>query len=224
MKDQLRMLGHVLPVMMIAAATTISSPRASAAEPQIPSKPDDTLSASYPVPGDAIFVAVNGMDSNPGTAAASMRSINKALLRVKSGGTVVARGGIYREGADGYATGGTRYVSNLKNVTLQGYLGERAWMDGTEVVSSWQRETDGTYMAGWSTPSLCAGDYYRTHYLNQEKNGPCSHPDAIGGAAFLGDPMMFFVDGAELKEAASRDQLPPDSFFYDWSTRKLHLG
>ena len=59
--------------------------------------------SAYPVPGGAVFMATNGSDDSPGTRSAPVRSLNRALALVAAGGTVVVRGGTYR---DEYTRGG----------------------------------------------------------------------------------------------------------------------
>lgn len=183
-----------------------------------------TLATRYPVPNAAIVVSPEGSDKAAGTAAAPVKTLGHALTLVKNNGTVVLRGGTYREGATGYRTGGTNYVVNLDGVSIQSYPGETVWLDGTEVVSNWSKVSDTDYKVAWSTPSFCAGSYYSRPYASQTTTGPCSYSDAIGGSASVGNPQMVFVNGKEIAEVGSKAKLTDKTFFYDWSARVLHLG
>lgn len=178
----------------------------------------------YPVPTGALFVSPTGSNSAAGTQAAPFRTLAHALDRVKSGQTIVLRGGVYREGASGFATGGTLYRSRLNGVTIQSYPGETVWLDGTERVTAWTRVSGTHYSTPWSTPAFCAGAYYTRHYAQQSTSGPCSYPDSIGGRASLGDPQMLFRNGVELKQVGSLAQLTADTFFYDHAARVMHIG
>ena len=189
-----------------------------------PSSLEITLKTNYAVPAGALFVSPTGSDANAGTQAAPFKTVNFAITKVKSGGTLVVRGGVYREGAAGYSTGGTKYVIQPTNITIQAYPGETPWLDGTEVVSTWTKASATDYKVAWSTPDYCAGSFYTRNFASQAATGPCSYSDAIGGNASLGDPQMVFVNGTELKEVASAAQLTADTFYYDWSAREIHLG
>jgi len=208
-----------------AAAATL------AASSKLPTSTSVVLKTSYTIPSGAVYVSTTGTDTtSSGGASAPYRTINYALMQVKDGGTVVVRGGVYREGAAGYSTGGTNYIvrlnsgKGLANVALQAYPGETVWMDGSVPVTNWTKVSSTDYKVAWSTPSLCGGSYYSRSYSSQTASGPCSYGDAIGGTASLGDPQMVFVDSSEIKEVASLGALTSKTFFYDWSARVIHLG
>lgn len=198
---------------------------------KLPASASALLKTNYAIPSGAVYVSPTGTDStSSGSASAPYKTINYALMQVKDGGTVVARGGVYREGATGYSTGGTNYIVRLNsgkgvnNVTLQAYPGETVWMDGTVPVTNWTKASTTDYKVAWSTPSYCAGQYYSRNFTSQTTSGPCSYSDAIGGTSSLGDPQMVFVNGSEIKEVASLSKLTSNTFFYDWSARVMHLG
>jgi len=190
----------------------------------LPSTISATLRTNYAVPAGALFVSPKGSDANPGTKSAPFKTVNHALAKVPAGGTLVVRGGTYREGAAGVATGGTRYVISPTNVTVQAYPGETVWMDGTVRVKKWHKASKRDYSVKWSTPTLCAGSFYTRNFASQANTGPCSYADAIGGAASVGDPLMVFVNGKQIREVASAKALKGKTFYYDWDKRVLHLG
>ncbi|HEY8524547.1 MAG TPA: right-handed parallel beta-helix repeat-containing protein [Acidimicrobiales bacterium] len=181
----------------------------------------------YPVPDDAVFLATSGDDRNAGTRAAPVRTLNRALALVPDGGTLVVRGGVYR---DWYHDGsGTGHAILDKGVTIQPYPHEQVWFDGTDVVpaSRWQAEGS-RWSTSWSTPSFCDGLYYERPLTQQRRDnsGPCSHEDmaASSRAPIAGDPQSVYVDGVELAQKPTLAEVDARSFYYDWAARRLHVG
>ncbi len=82
---------------------------------------------AYAVPSNAIVVSPSGDDAAAGTLAAPFRTVAKAVSAVPAGGTVVLRGGDYRE-----ALGGIN-----KPFTLQSFPHEQAWLKGSALVTGW---------------------------------------------------------------------------------------
>ncbi len=210
--------------LTLAATPTPASATAFAVSSKLPSTTSSAIRTNYSVPSGAVFVSPSGSDSAAGTSTAPYKTLGYALTKVKASGTVVMRGGVYREGASGYNTGGTNYIPSPTSITIQSYPGETVWMDGTVPVTDWTRVSTTDYKVAWSTPSYCAGQYYSRNYNSQTTTGPCSYSDAIGGNSSLGDPQMVFVDGTEITEVASLSKLTSNSFYYDWSARVMHLG
>ena len=91
----------------------------------IPTSATQTLTQSSAPPAGALFVATNGADTNPGTAAQPLATLAKALTRAQAGQTVVVRGGVYRQGIAGPVDTslGTTWSTPAANVTIQGYPG-----------------------------------------------------------------------------------------------------
>ena len=85
-----------------------------------------------------IHVAPTGRDSNPGTEAAPLRTIQRAADLAQPGGTITAHEGIYRERVDPPRGG----VSDERRIVFQAAPGERVEIRGSEVVTGWQQ--DGT--------------------------------------------------------------------------------
>jgi hypothetical protein len=153
----------------------------------------------YPVPADAIMVSPTGNDSGNGTAGQPLRSVAAAIARVPSGGTVVIRGGTYRE-----TVGQVR-----KRVTLQPYPGEQVWLKGSLVVTAWSTAGKVWRHNGW-TAALCQN---------------CYLPAIIDPAHPLaGSPDMAFLDGKPLREVAEAGQVGPGTFFVDRPAKALLIG
>lgn len=186
-----------------------------------------TLKLSSAVPADALYVAPGGLDSNSGTSAQPLKTLAKAMSKVKAGQTIVFRQGVYREGATGPNIGGTYYYTNFpKNVTIRSYPGETVFLDGTEVVptSAWKKVSANHYTTPWSTPDFCAQAYYSRSLTNQTSSGPCAYHDAVNGTTVLGDPQMVFRNDKELKQVPDTSKLTADTFYYDWKNKVLHIG
>lgn len=224
------------------------------------SNPDDpsNLDASgatipdtdYAIPTGAIFMSTTGSDSNAGTQSAPVKTLNKAVSLVPSGGTIVVRGGtnaspaIYR---DWYYS----YNSNLrtdtfgvisKPVTIQAYPHEKAWFDGTDVepTANWTSDGAGHWYMNWDTPSFCGtlpsattSNYYGTSLTSQNigatgntTNGPCVWRDSSLDPSnpMAGDPQMVFIDGTYVHEVSSLSAATSGNFYYDWTNKRIYIA
>ncbi len=97
-----------------SAASVAASARGGSQNPTI-------RNTNYPIPPGALFVSPKGSDHNPGSAGAPFATIRKALGVAPSGGTVVLRGGTYRQ-----ALGSLR-----RRVIIQAFPHEAAWVRGS---------------------------------------------------------------------------------------------
>lgn len=78
------------------------------------------------LPAVSWYVATNGNDGNSGTMESPLQTISKALQRVNPGDTIFLREGSYREFVIP-----TRSGKKGKLITVKGYRGETAKIDGT---------------------------------------------------------------------------------------------
>jgi parallel beta-helix repeat protein len=153
----------------------------------------------YPVPPGAILVSPTGKDGAPGTADQPLRSVAAAIALVAPGGTVVLRGGTYRE-----TVGLVK-----KRITLQPYPGEHVWLKGSLVVTSWARADKAWRHDGWTT-DLCQN---------------CFTPEIIDPEHSLaGSPDMAFVNGKALRQVGSTGEVGPGTFFVDRAAKALFVG
>jgi parallel beta-helix repeat protein len=153
----------------------------------------------YPVPAGAIIVSPTGKDGAPGTAEQPLRSVAAAIALVAPGGTVVVRGGTYRE-----TVGLVK-----KRITLQPYPGEHVWLKGSLVVSTWARAGKVWRHDGW-TADLCQ---------------TCFLPEIIDPEYPLaGSPDMAFVNGKPLRQVAGANEVGPGTFFVDRAAKALLVG
>lgn len=175
-------------------------------------------SASYSVPGGAIFMAANGVDTNSGTISSPVATLTKAVSLVSAGGTIVIRGGTYNDGSD---TQSGTYVYGVvisKNVTIQNYPGEAVWFDGsTPVTGSWTQSG-----STWRTP------YDRL--FNRSPTTVDGADDGWGAGTGAGGwwtteedqqacwPDMVFYDGVQLEQVQTLGEVVAGTFFVAGAT------
>ncbi len=150
---------------------------------------ESVADTSFPIPAGARYVASTGSDTNPGTLAAPYATIHKTIAATPAGGTIVVRGGVYRE-----SLGAIR-----RKVTIQAYPHEQPWVKGSVVASAFTQS--GT---AWTTPfttSMCDTCY------------PAPALAAAYPAAGL--PEQVFVDGAPLAQVTSVGAMGPGTFYVD---------
>ena len=181
----------------------------------------------HPVPPGAVVMSPSGSDAAAGTRAAPVRSLARAYVLVRSGGTVVARGGTYRDGD----------LEATRPFMLQAYPGEQPWFDGTDVVTGWQPDGAGHWWVDWSTPDFCRSPQFPAGGYQAQAwpwtgvpgpDGPCIHPDMVRDPQnpAAADPQMAFRDGRPLPQVTALADLDlrPGAFFYDSGTHRLSLG
>lgn len=166
--------------------------------------------ASYAAPSGAIYVATSGNDGNSGTASAPVKTISRGLAIAPTGGTVVVRGGVYRE---------TLTIS--KKVTLQNYPKEAVWLDGSSPVTGWVADGSTWRKDGWTTrfdhsPTYTQGAPDSTspywQFVNPSTYPMAAHPDQV------------FIGGAPLQQVKSRSQVTSGTFYLDEGSSKLYIG
>ncbi|MFT4297379.1 MAG: right-handed parallel beta-helix repeat-containing protein [Micropruina sp.] len=167
-------------------------------------------SASYPAPSNAIYVSTNGNDGNSGSVSSPVRTINRGLAIAPTGGTVVVRGGVYRES-----------VTISKQVTLQNYSKEAVWLDGSTPVSGWVADGTTWRKDGWTTrfdhsPTYTQGAKDSTvpywQFVNPNTYPMAAHPDQV------------FVNGSPLQQVKSKSLVKDGTFYLDEGTSKLYIG
>ena len=160
---------------------------------------------AYAVPANAVVVSPTGDDAAAGTLAAPFRTVVKAVSAVPAGGTVVLRGGDYRE-----ALG-----SINKPFTLQSFPHEQAWLKGSALVTGWT-----------AAPSAVPGASVWKHggWTNQFCR-TCVNPQAVDPANPLaGWPDQVFVNGAPLTQVDSPAKVTAGTFNIDYTTQTITVG
>lgn len=166
-------------------------------------------SASYPIPSSAIHVSTSGNDSSPGTASSPVRTIQRGVSIAPTGGTVVVRGGVYRE-----------TVTISKTLTMQNSPNEAVWLDGSTPVTGWVADGDTWRKSGWSTrfdssPTYTQGaaESSSAYYQFVNANYPmAAHPDQV------------FINGAPLQQVKARSLVKQGTFFLDEKSSELYIG
>ena len=166
--------------------------------------------AAYPAPADAVYVATTGNDSSSGSVGAPVRTVNHAIDLASSGGTIVLRAGTYHESV----------VVEGKRVTIQNYPNEAAWLDGSEAVTGWVQDGQTWRKDGWTTRFDHSPTYSRGAPDNTEPDWRFVS-SAYPMAAY---PDQVFVDGAALKQVASRSLVTSGTFYLDERTSRLYIG
>jgi alpha-N-arabinofuranosidase len=144
-------------------------------------------------PAAEIHVAVTGKDSNPGTAAAPLRTIQRAADLSRPGDVITVHAGVYRERVSPPVGG----ISENRRIVYQAAPGERVEIKGSEAITDWIEVQDGVWRAvlpnaffGAFNPfaDLIHGDWF-------EPKGRAHHTGAV------------YLDGDWLTEAARLDDL-----------------
>jgi parallel beta-helix repeat protein len=157
-------------------------------------------STAYPVPVGAVFVAPNGSDQAEGTLTTPLATLAAGIAKAPAGGTVVLRGGTYRQTVTGDVT---------RRITIQPYPGERVWFKGTVVVTGWTRTGDAWQHPNW-TRTFCH-DCYTKDIIDP------NHP-------YAGWPDMVFASDSPLRQVGSAADVVPGTFYVDEAGHNLILG
>jgi alpha-L-arabinofuranosidase len=144
-------------------------------------------------------VAVNGDDSNPGTRAAPLRTIQRAADLALPGDTVTVHEGVYRERVNPPRGG----ESDTKRIVYQAAPGEKVVIKGSEVIKDWVHVQDDVWKV--VLPNTFFGSYNPYRELIRggwfESKGREHHTGAV------------YLNGHWLDEAAGIDKMfdPPDA-------------
>ncbi len=194
---------------------------------------------NYPIPtnGSAIFMSVNGNDSNDGkTVNTPVKTLNSAISKTPSGGTIVVRGGQYRDWYN--SNNATRHIN--KNITIQAYPGEHPWFSGADIVKDGWTSYGNIWVRDWSTPQFCGGTYNTAVngvapfspklYVNSttQYDTVCVWADNVRDPNYpvAGDPQMAFSNDVQLEQRGTLADVTPGSkrFFYDWDAKKIYVS
>lgn len=153
---------------------------------------------NYTPPPDALFVALSGNDANSGSQNAPLRTVARAVAQAPNGGTIVLRGGAYRESV---------VISN-KTLTIQPYPGERVIFSGAVDVQGWVRDGSAWRRDGWT--------------FNLQQGVPSTFIDPAFPLA--GSPDMVFVNGTPLRQVSSRSAVTAGTFYADYAGKRIYIG
>lgn len=219
-------------VMWINAASPLSYTPAGQATSTLDESGKTLPKTNYAIPSGATFMSTTGSDSNDGKSVNTpVKSLNTAVAKTPSGGTIVMRGGEYRDWYD-QGSGSVQIIN--KPISFQAYPGEAPWFNGTDVVSDGWTSSNGVWARSWSTPSFCGGAYYTPvngkapYDYRVGQDTACAHGDSIsnGNYPVASDPQMAFANDAQLTEVGSLSQVTAGSkkFYYDWGNKKIYVS
>ena len=123
-------------------------------------------------------VATNGSDSNPGTPALPLRTVQRAADLAQPGDVITVHEGIYRERVNP-PRGGT---SDAKRITYQAAPGEKVVITGSEPMNGWVKVTNDTWKV------TITNSYFGTFnpYADRIYGDWCSNPGGYHtGAVYL---------------------------------------
>jgi hypothetical protein len=86
-----------------------------------------TVESPPPPPGNTVYVATHGNDSNAGTLAAPVRTIQRAVDLAQAGHTIFIRGGTYAPSTNIQLL---KSGTSSQPITMRNYNGERVIIDG----------------------------------------------------------------------------------------------
>lgn len=117
-----------LTVQVSSGSNTIRlSPTSSSGLPNVDYLDFQLGGGTSPPPSDALYVATNGNDSNPGTLSEPLRTIQRAVDLAQAGDTINLRGGTYAPSTNiQLRASGTA----SQPITIRNHNGERAIIDG----------------------------------------------------------------------------------------------
>ena len=172
-------------------------------------------SMSYTPPADAVWVSVNdGNDTTgTGTQANPYATAAKGVAMCPSGGTVVLRGGNYREGSTPNSQG--LGVTVLRPMVIQPAPGEAVWFEGSDVFSSWTLHATGVWKTAWTYTFNHSGTYSFS-----------GSGTSLVDAAY---PMSRFTEqvwhnGTYLTQVATLAEVTTGTFFVDEAADYLYIG
>ena len=154
--------------------------------------------ARYPLPEGAVVVAPGGDDRAPGTLDAPLATIAAAVARAPADGTVVLRGGVYRQAVGSVG----------KPLTFQPYLDEHPVLSGADVVTGWTRQGTAWATTTWRSP------FGQSDFRQEEvpSGSPAGHVEQA------------YRNGTPLRRVLDRSTLLPGCFWVDPATRRLWVA
>ena len=155
--------------------------------------------------------AQSGSDSNPGTSASPLKSIQAAVNKANSnnqksiGTRIIVNAGVYRETVMVDPVTGQTSVP----VTIEAATTGTAIVSGSEVINGWSPDPQysGAYVANWTpTQGTCA----------LPSGWPAVHEIAL-------HTEMVFVNGVPMTQVLAYSDLKPGTFYVDTAAGALHV-
>src|SRR5262245_42218872 len=120
-------IGYVMAMLRLRTTAVLCLVIASLMTLAIRETPAAVAPVPFALPPNALIVALNGNDANPGTLAQPLATIQRAVNIVPLGGTIAIRGGTYALINNIQIT---RSGTATSPITMTSYPGERVIIDG----------------------------------------------------------------------------------------------
>jgi len=151
------------------------------------------VSLAATLPATELHVATTGTDSNPGTQAAPLRSIQRAAELAHPGDVITVHEGTYRERVNPPRGG----ESDARRIVYQAAAGEHVEVKGSEVVKNWEQVQNDAWKV--TLPASFFGSFN-------------PYADVIRGDWFVGKGRdhhtgAVYLNGEWLIEAAGLDEV-----------------
>ncbi len=139
------------------------------------------------------YVAVDGSNTNPGTAVAPFRTIQHAADLAQPGDVIVVRAGVYRERVSPPRGG----MSDTRRIVYEAAPGAKVVITGAEEVKHWVRVTGNVWKIALPNAFFGAFNPYKD-VIHGDWFNPMGRTHHTG---------QVYLDGAWLAEAASLEQV-----------------
>jgi alpha-N-arabinofuranosidase len=139
------------------------------------------------------YIAVDGSDSNPGTAEMPFRTIQHAADLAQPGDVISVRAGVYHECVNPPRGG----LSETQRIVYEAAPGEKVVITGSEVVTNWTRA--GAHVWKTTLPNSFFGDF--NPYTN------VIHGDWFDSLGRIHHTGAVYLDGEWLTEAVAVDDV-----------------
>ncbi|HEY3369497.1 MAG TPA: right-handed parallel beta-helix repeat-containing protein, partial [Prolixibacteraceae bacterium] len=157
-------------------------------------------------------VAVNGSDSNKGSASRPFRTINQAAQLAHPGDVITVHEGTYREWVNP-ARGGE---SDARRIVYQAATGEKVAIKGSEIITRWKNEKEGVWSV--TIPNSFFGNYnpYQDSIYGDwfDRRGRIHHT----GEVFLNGKSLYEKETIDkvMHPLADSNILDPEGSTYTW--------
>jgi hypothetical protein len=175
------------------------------------SNPAATAGAALPISynlasltGTVLYVSPTGSDSNTGTVSSPYATLSKAVSVAPSGGTIVLRGGTYRQGG----------VSIGTSVKIIAYPGETPIFNGAAAVSSssgWTVSGSLSYRAYTPMPVTDGSGISFSSCQNQTSSCLGRYPDQV------------WVGSTQYQQVGSTGSVTAGKFYVDTTNNRLYM-
>jgi hypothetical protein len=166
---------------------------------------------NYAIPANALFVAMDGKDTNNGSVTAPYRTIQKAMNVAVDKQTVVVREGTYHEFV---------IMHRGRSTTLQAYPGEKVWLDGSRQLTNWEQSGTAWVSSGWEVEFDRSPTYTRGQLDGTAVGWSFVNPQ-YPLAAY---PDQVWINGVAQKQVASIAAVKENTFYVDYAADKMYVG